>query len=66
MKKESIPTAKESAPTFLSRQWQDKLKELQRDKDLLCKVISSGDELNVYITAIDVSSVNGIAENVKM
>ena len=28
-------------------------------------MISSGDELNVYITAIDVSSVNGIAENVK-
>lgn len=63
MKTETFQISKESAAIFLSSKWQNKIEELQKANDLLCKVVSNG-EINAVLIATD-DTVDGAAEKMK-
>ena len=65
VKEEKFLISDRSSAVFWSTEWQNKLKELQKDSDLCSKVKSSGSEINAHIIAQD-DEVGNVVDKVKI
>ena len=65
VKEEKFLISDRSSAVFWSTEWQNKLKELQKDSYLCSKVKSSEDEINAHIIARD-DEVSNVVEKVKI
>ena len=68
VKTEKFPISNESAVISLSSLWQDQLKEVRKDNDLTCKIISNRKETYVHLILTDdraQDTTKGISTKIK-